>query len=60
MIRERKKRVRRSILHVLGMDDDLWARVRGLGNETWNGCERVELLVVLTRLRETEIIFLVS
>ena len=26
-------------LHVLGMDDDLWDRVRGLGSETWKGCE---------------------
>ena len=22
-------------LHVLGMNDDLWDRVRGLGSETW-------------------------
>ena len=26
-------------LHVLGMNDDLWDRVRGLGCETWKGCE---------------------
>ena len=26
-------------LHVLGMNDDLWEKVRGLGNETWKGCE---------------------
>ena len=26
-------------LHVLGMNDDLWDRVRGLGSETWKGCE---------------------
>ena len=26
-------------LHVLGMNDDLWDRVRGLGNETWKGCK---------------------
>ena len=38
-------------LHVLGTNDDLWDRVRGLGSETWKGCEWVELLVVLTRLR---------
>ena len=24
-------------LHVLGMDDDLWDKARGLGSETWNG-----------------------
>ena len=24
-------------LHVLGMDDDLWDRVRGLGSKTWKG-----------------------
>ena len=29
-------------LHVLGMNDDLWDKVRGLGSETWKGCERVE------------------
>ena len=38
-------------LHVLGMNDDLWDRVRGLGSKTWKGCEWFELLVVLTRLR---------
>ena len=26
-------------LHVLGINDDLWDRVRGLGSETWKGCE---------------------
>ena len=26
-------------LHVLGMNDDLWDRVRVLGSETWKGCE---------------------
>ena len=26
-------------LHVLGMNEDLWDRVRGLGSETWKGCE---------------------
>ena len=25
-------------LHVLGMIDDLWDKVRGLGSETWKGC----------------------
>ena len=26
-------------LHVLGMNDDLWDRVRGLGSEIWKGRE---------------------
>ena len=26
-------------LHVLGMSNDLWDRVRGLGSETWKGYE---------------------
>ena len=26
-------------LPVLGMNDDLWDRVRGLSSETWKGCE---------------------
>ena len=26
-------------LHVLGINDDFWDRVRGLGSETWKGCE---------------------
>ena len=26
-------------LHVLGMNDDLWDRVRGLCSEAWKGCE---------------------
>ena len=26
-------------LHVLGMNDDLWNKVCGLGSETWKGCE---------------------
>ena len=26
-------------LHVLGMNDNLWDRVLGLGSETWSGCE---------------------
>ena len=30
---------------VLGMKDDLWARVRGLGSITWKGCDWVELQV---------------
>ena len=47
-------------LHVLGMNHDLWDRVCGLGSEAWKGCERVELLVFLTRLRGTEIIPLIS
>ena len=47
-------------LHVLGMNDDLWDRVRRLGSETWKGSECVELLVVLTRLRGTGIISLIS
>ena len=25
-------------LHVLGMNEDLWDRVCGLGSETWTGC----------------------
>ena len=26
-------------LHVLGMNDDFWDRVRGLGSQTWIRCE---------------------
>ena len=26
-------------LHVIGLNGDLWDRVRGVGNETWKGCE---------------------
>ena len=26
-------------LHVLGMNDDLWDRVRKVGSESWKGCE---------------------
>ena len=26
-------------LHILGMNDGLWDRVRGLGSEAWKGCE---------------------
>ena len=29
-------------LHALGMNDDLWDKVCGLGNETWEGCECVD------------------
>ena len=36
------------------MKDDLWSRVRGLGNVTWKGCEWIELLVVRTRLTGQE------
>ena len=37
VIRFRKARGRQDVpkLHVLGMNDDLWDRVRGLGRETW-------------------------
>ena len=26
-------------LHVIGMNEDLWDGVHGLGSETWKGCE---------------------
>ena len=26
-------------LHVHGMNDDVWDRVRGLGSENWKRCE---------------------
>ena len=26
-------------LHGIRVNDDLWDRVRGIGNETWKGCE---------------------
>ena len=26
-------------LHVLGMKDNLWDRIRGMGSETWKGCK---------------------
>ena len=26
-------------LHVLGMNDNFWDRVREVGSETWKGCE---------------------
>ena len=26
-------------LHVLGMNDDLWDKVREVGSETWKRCE---------------------
>ena len=41
-------------------DDDLWDIFCGLGCETWKGWEWVELLVVLTRLRGTGIVSLIS
>ena len=47
-------------LEVLGMKDDLGARVRGLGSVTWKGCEWLELLVVRTRPIGLGIIFLIS
>ena len=47
-------------LQGLGMNDDLWDRVHGLSSENFKGYERVELLVVLTRLRGTGIISLIS
>ena len=25
--------------YVLGMNDDLWDKVHGIGSETWKGCE---------------------
>ena len=34
-------------LNSLGMNDDLWDKVCGLGSETWKGGESVELLVAL-------------
>ena len=57
-IQERRKASHK--LHVLGMNDDLWDSIRGLGSETRKGCECVELLVVLTRLGGTGIISLIS
>ena len=33
---------------VFGMKGDLWAGVCGIGSETWERCEWVELLVVRT------------
>ena len=41
-------------MHVLGMNDDMWDRVRGLDSGTWKGCEYVELLVVMTAPGERE------
>lgn len=32
-------------MHALEIYEDLWDRVRGLGNETWKGCEWVDLMV---------------
>ena len=37
---------------VLGIKDDLWARVRKLGIVTWKECEWVEFLVVGTLNQE--------
>ena len=31
-------------LHVLEMNNGLWDKVRGVGSETWKGCEWVRLL----------------
>ena len=42
------------------MNDYLWDRVRGVNSETLKGCEWVEPLLVLTRLRGTGIISLNS
>ena len=41
VVRFRKARGRQAFhkLHILGMNGDLWDRVRGLGSETWKGCE---------------------
>ena len=39
------------------MNDDLWDKVRGVCSETWKGCELVELLVILIRLRGTGIAY---
>ena len=37
--KESKKKARRSInCTFLGMNDDLWDRVCGLGSEIWKGC----------------------
>ena len=40
------------------MKDDMRARVRGLGNKTWKGCDLVELLVIQACLTGSGIIFL--
>ena len=47
-------------VQVLGMNEDLWDGLRGLGSETWKGYEWVELLVVWTRPSGSRIIFLIS
>ena len=45
VVRSRKARRRQEEgkafhkLHVLGMNDDLWDKVHGLGSETWKECE---------------------
>ena len=36
------------MLHVLGRNDDLRDRVRGLGSKTWKECECVELIGPVT------------
>ena len=39
-IQKSNKKARRCINYMfLGMNDDLWDRARGLGSETWKGCE---------------------
>ena len=40
-IQESKMKARRSVncMHVFGMHDDLWDKVRGVGSETWRRCE---------------------
>ena len=40
-------------LHILRIKNDLWDRVGGWGRETWKGCECVELLMFIPRLRRT-------
>ena len=41
IVRFRKARRRHALnrLLVLGMNGDLWDKIRGLGSETWKGCE---------------------
>ena len=33
-------------LHALGMNDDMWDGFRGVGSDTWKGCEWVKLQVL--------------
>ena len=47
-------------MQVLGINEDLWNIVRGVGSETWKGCEWVELLVVWTLFSGSGMIFLIS